>query len=393
MKIAYFDCFGGLAGDMIVGAFLDAGLELEISALRDELKKLDIGKFDISSQRVTRGGLGGVKFDVKVGSQQHQHRHLGKILEIISSANLMGKAGETASLIFNKLAAAEAKVHGTDIEKVHFHEVGAVDSIVDIVSVAIAIEMLGIERIVCSTIPVGSGTVQCAHGEIPLPAPATAELLVGVKTFPSPNPGEATTPTGAAVVTTLSESFGPAPEMKIKSIGYGAGSRDNSNAPNLLRVIIGEDCDNGEVDSVVELSGNIDDCTGEIIGATMDKLLSAGALDVWITPGYTKKSRPTSMLSVLCKPGDVEHLRRIIFTETTTFGIRSHPCNRAKLARESVKVETRFGCIRVKIGRIEGEIVTVSPEFDDSARAAEAHAVSMQCVIDAAKTAWLNGVS
>jgi len=288
MKVAYFDCFCGLAGDMIVGAFLDAGLELNIAALRNELKKLDIGEFDISSQRVTRGGLGGVKFDVNVNSPQQQHRHLGKILELISSANLMGKAGETASLIFKKLAAAEAKVHCIDVEKVHFHEVGAIDSIVDIVSAAVAIEMLGIERIVCSNIPIGSGTVKCAHGEIPLPAPATVELLMDIKTFPSPNPGEATTPTGAAIATTLAESFGAPPEMRIKSIGYGAGTRDDSNTPNLLRIIIGEDCDAGEVDSVVELSANIDDCTGELLGATMDKLLTAGALDVWIAPGDRK---------------------------------------------------------------------------------------------------------
>lgn len=389
MKTAYFDCFCGLAGDMIIGAILDAGPELKVAQLREQLKKLDIGKFDISSRRITRGGLSGVKFDVDAPSHQHR-RHLSEILDIISSANLVGEAGKTASLIFKNLAAAEAKVHDTDIEKVHFHEVGAIDSIVDIVSAAVAVELLGIQRIACSPIPIGSGTVQCAHGEIPLPAPATAELLVGIKTFPSPNPGEATTPTGAAVMTTLCESFRGPPEMRIKSVGYGAGSRDETNVPNLLRVIIGEDCHAGEADSIVELSANIDDCTGELLGVTMDKLLAAGALDVWITPGYTKKSRPTSVLSVLCKQGNVDHLQKIIFVETTTFGIRSRSYSRTKLARESVKVETPLGCIRVKIGRYDGEIVTVSPEFDDSCRVAEAHGVSVQSVIDAAKSAWVN---
>ncbi|MCK5113768.1 MAG: nickel pincer cofactor biosynthesis protein LarC [Phycisphaerae bacterium] len=389
MKIAYFDCFGGLAGDMIVGAFLDAGLDL--AALKPELQKLDIGEFSVSCKQTARGGITGTKFDVEVQGHDHHHRGLSQILEIISVAKLVGKTGDTASRIFKRLAAAEAKVHGCDIEEIHFHEVGAVDSIVDIVSAAVAIELLGIDRIACSPIPIGSGTVKCAHGIIPLPAPATVELLVNAQTFPALNPGEATTPTGAAVMTTLSESFATPPEMKIASIGYGAGLRDDENAPNLLRVIIGHDCEDGEADSVVELSANIDDCTGELLGAAMDKLLAAGALDVWITPGYTKKSRPTSVLSALCKPGDVEHMRQIIFVETTTFGIRQRSCGRVKLAREFARVETAFGRVRVKVGRLEGEIVTVSPEFADCKTAAESHGVNIQSVMDAAKSAWANG--
>jgi len=385
MKLAYFDCFAGAGGDMIVGALLDAGADPE--ALRAELGRLKISGYTVRTEPVNRAGLGGTRFNVELGSEEQPTRHLSDIQEIIEHACLGPRVRDRAVRIFTRLAEAEAKVHRTSVQEVHFHEVGAIDSIVDVVAACVAMELLDIERVYCSAIRLGSGSVNCSHGLIPLPAPATLELVRGARTIAAEAEGEATTPTAAAVLTTLAESYGPPPAMELLAVGYGAGSRDNSKTsglPNLLRVFIGRAEEAETLDSVVELSANIDDCTGEIIGAAIDKLLEAGCLDAWACPVFMKKSRPAWTLSALCNLCDVGRAERIIFAETTTFGIRRHLCERSKLCRDYETVETPFGPIRMKIGRRGGQILTAAPEFADSQAAAEAHHVPIKEVFAAA---------
>jgi len=367
---------------MIVGALLDAGTELE--AVRRELAKLDMSGYDIRADRIQRGGIEAVKFHVDTEDGSQPQRNLNDILEMIDAAALGGTVKERAGAIFTHLAQAEAKVHGTAIEKVHFHEVGAVDSIVDIVAACIAIDLLSIDMVHCSAIPLGSGTVSCAHGVLPVPAPATAELLVGVRTADSDLAGELTTPTAAAVLTTLAESFGPMPAMELSAVGYGAGDREDAGLPNLLRVFVGRCDEAGAADSVVELSANIDDCTGEVIGTAIQKLLEAGCADAWATPIFMKKSRPAWTLSALCLPRDVAAVEKIFFSETTTFGIRRRLCARSKLHREHETVETPYGPVRIKVGRRGRQTVTASPELADCLAAAQAHHVPVRQVIAAA---------
>ncbi len=388
MRIAYFDCFAGAGGDMIVGSLLDAGLDF--AALRGELAKLGLDGYELSAAKVSRAGLAGTKFDVAVAERHHHGRHLSEILAMIDAAGLGGTAAAKAAAVFHRLGAAEAKVHGVGIEDIHFHEVGAVDSIIDIVGSAIALEMLGIEQIVCSPIPVGSGTVSTAHGVLPVPAPATAELLRG---FPVAGPmegqqGEMTTPTAAAVFTTLATAFGPLPAMDVSAIGYGAGTRDNPAMPNLLRVFLGDAADTGNADTVVELSANIDDSTGEVLGHALGALLAAGCLDAWLAPITMKKSRPAWMLSALCLPTDVAKVEDILFRETTTIGIRRRTCQRSRLARGHVTVQTEYGPVRIKISHRGEQVMTAAPEFEDCAQAATAHGVSVKEVMAVALAAF-----
>ncbi len=382
MKVAYFDCFAGAGGDMIVGSLVDAGAEAE--TLKASLATLGDLPFDVDFQTVQRAGIAGIKFNVTVRGHHHEHRGLADILEMIAKADLPGHAGDKASDIFTHLAHAEAKVHGIDVDEVHFHEVGAVDSIVDIVGAALAMEQLNIDRVLCSPIPVGSGTVTCEHGKLPTPAPATAQLLVGAPTYQIEFDGELTTPTAAAVLTTLSEDFVPIPEMEVTSVGYGAGTRETGPLPNVLRVILGRQIDEGQVDSVVELSANIDDCTGEVIGATIEKLLAAGCLDAWAAPIVMKKSRPAWTLAAMCKAADVQIAEQIIFTETTSLGIRRRRCTRSKLTRRQETIETPYGPIRIKIGLIGSREVTARPEFSECLAAANAHHVPAKEVVAAA---------
>ena len=383
MKLAYFDCFAGAAGDMVVGALIDAGCD--VGALAGELAKLKLPGCEVSAEKVSRGGIVAAKFNVTV-TDGAGHRPLSEILTLIDSAALPGRSGETAKAIFRRLGEVEAKIHGVDVEEVHFHEVGAADSIMDIVGAAVALELLGIEKVVCSGIPTGTGTVETAHGTLPVPAPATAALLAGARAAGTPEgcSGEITTPTGAAILTTLAESFGPMGEMDVQAVGYGAGSRDGGPVPNLLRVFIGADTDDGSADTVVELSANLDDCTGEVIGATLAKLLAAGCVDAWAAPIYMKKSRPAWMLSALCRPEGVAAAEDIFFVETTTLGVRRRTCRRAKLDRRNVTVETPYGPVRVKVSGRGGRDLTASAEFADAAAAAEAHAVGVREVIAAA---------
>lgn len=385
MSLCYFDCFAGAAGDMIVASLLDAGADFQ--ALTAHLERLDLGGFQVRFEHETRRGITAGRFYVDAPAEQ-PHRHLSDILDIIGRAKLPARAEKRATRAFKHLGQAEAQVHGISIEKVHFHEVGAVDSVVDIVAAAVALELLGIDEVFCSPIPVGSGTVDCAHGTLPVPTPATALLLKGATIFTGPVPGEATTPTAAALLTTLAASQGPAPAMQLKDVGYGAGSREGGKVPNVLRVLLGEAADDGTVDGLVELSANIDDTTGEIVGATLEKLLTAGCLDAWAQPIVAKKSRPAWVLTALCGQADVAAMEQMIFAETTTFGIRRHSCSRSKLARRFETVETPFGPIRIKIGSRGGTDMTASPEFADCHTAAEAHGVAVRIVMDAARKAW-----
>jgi uncharacterized protein (TIGR00299 family) protein len=338
----------------------------------------------VDFQTVQRAGIAGTRFNVTVRGEHHEHRHLADILDLIAKADLPGRAGDRASEIFTRLAHAEAKVHGIDVEQVHFHEVGAVDSIVDVVGAVLAMEQLNVDRVLCSPIPVGSGTVTCEHGKLPTPAPATAQMLVGAPTYQIEFDAELTTPTAAAVLTTLSEDFIPIPEMEVTSVGYGAGRRETGPLPNVLRVFLGQQVDEGQVDSVVELSANIDDCTGEIIGATIEKLLAAGCLDAWAAPIVMKKSRPAWTLAALCTAADVQTAEQIIFTETTSLGIRRRRCTRSKLTRRQETIETPYGPIRMKIGVIGSRQVTACPEFSECLAAANAHHVPVKEVVAAA---------
>lgn len=388
MAIAYFDCFAGAGGDMIVAALLDAGCDID--ALRPVLGNLDVGGYTLSAEGAARGGISGIKFDVQVSpdGDKQPHRGLKDCLDLIQRADLPARAAKRASDIFTRLARAEAHVHGCTIDEVHFHEVGAVDSIIDIVGACLAMEQLEIGQVFCSVIPVGSGTITCQHGTIPVPSPATAELLRGFKTRQGPVVGEMTTPTAAAILTTLADELGEMPTMDVAAVGYGAGSRDSEELPNLLRVFVGELSECGTADTVVELAVNLDDCTGEIIGATIETLLGAGCLDAWAAPIVMKKSRPAWQLSVLCEPGDVGAAEDILLTQTTSLGVRRRVCGRTKLTREHQSVTTPFGPIRMKLARRGGSILTASPEFDDCQQAAQSHGAPVRKVMDAARAAF-----
>ena len=383
MKIAYFDCFAGAGGDMIAAAMLDAGLDFEF--LKKQLATLGIKNFDIKLTQTKRAGLRAVSFTPAFKEDKH-HRNLKDITEIISNSKIHNKAKETAIAIFNKLAAAEALVHNKDLQEIHFHEVGALDSIVDIVSASIGLVALEIEKVYCSTLSLGGGTIKCAHGILPVPGPATAELLKGVPTVGGPIDKELLTPTAAAILTTIVNQFGPLPEMKIEKIGYGAGSLESEKFPNVLRLIIGQSvCENtANTDSVCLLEANSDDVTGEIVGFVTEKLFESNALDVFTTPIYMKHNRPAVKISVICKIEDVPQIEEILFTEGLTFGIRKQILQRCKLERDFAKVATEFGEIKIKTGSLNGRIVTAKPEFSDCAAAAKKHKVAVKTVIQTA---------
>jgi len=395
MKTIYFDCFSGASGDMILGALVDAGVE--IGALERELGKLELGDVHLRSEVVDRSGISARKVDVVVGGlverehgrvaaadghhhgDHHHHdvgggRHLGEILDLISASSLSDTVREKASRIFSSLGRAEAKIHGTTPENVHFHEVGAADAIVDVVGACIGLELLGIERVVCSRVNVGGGTVSFSHGTYPVPAPATLELLSGVPVYSGEVQKELVTPTGAAILSTLSESFGPLPEMRVDAIGYGAGFRDVQNHPNVLRAIVGEvqepagSIHKGDRIAVIEAA--IDDVPPEALGFFVERALAEGALDVYYTPIQMKKNRPGVALTLLAERGDLDRMVRLVFRETTTIGVRYREVARRILDRESVTVETSVGPIRIKVARLDGEIVNAAPEYDDCRDAA-----------------------
>ncbi len=388
MRIGYFDCFNGAAGDMILGALVAAGVSAD--DIRADLAKLKLADYELAITPVKKQGFAAVKVDVKMTGKPG-HRHLHHITKIIDDSELPPSIKADARRIFTRLAEVEAKAHGSTIEKVHFHEVGAVDAIVDVVGSVCGLARLGIERVVCSPIPIGSGTVTCDHGIMPVPTPATAGLLVNVPIAETTESGELTTPTGAAILTTLAASYGPMPPMRISAAGFGAGTCDGKTRPNVLRLIVGELGETAaEADSVVVLEANLDDTTGEEVGHALAKLLAAGALDAFATPVTMKKGRPGVMVTVLAEPATVANCEAILFSETTTFGIRRHRCERRKLARRFETVATLHGEVRIKIGESGGRIVVASPEYDDCAAAAAKSGASLREVMQAARSAWQN---
>jgi uncharacterized protein (TIGR00299 family) protein len=384
MKLAYFDCFSGISGDMTLGALLDAGCDLQ--QLRDELRALQVSGWDLASEKVWKNGMAATYARVKTEDQQ-KHRSLSAILQILKESKLAPSVRDRASAIFQKLGEAEARVHDVPIDKIHFHEVGAVDAIVDIVGACIGFHALGIEKFACSPLNVGGGTVKMAHGVLPVPAPATANLLQGKPTYSNGVQRELVTPTGAAIVATLCDSFGPQPPMSVSAIGYGAGTADLEGQPNVLRLMIGESADKavpGYDQEITVIEANLDDMNPQIYGYFQEKALAAGALDVFTTPVQMKKNRPGTLLSVLCRPADVQALMSLIFAETTTFGVRTYTAQRRVLPRESVKVATKFGEVRVKLSRVNGRILHVAPEYDDCRKLAEEKNVPLQRVINEA---------
>ncbi len=384
MKTAYFNCFAGISGDMITGALLDAGADF--GHLESELKKLEITGFGISAEKVSKNGIGGTKFSVNITGEQPS-RKLPEIEKIINSSKLGSSIKKKSLEIFRLLAQAESSVHNIPREEIHFHEIGAVDTIIDIVSASVALENLGIERVFSSPLHLGTGFVETLHGRLPVPAPATVEILKGKPVYSTGIKSELTTPTGAAIISIIAEEFFSIPHMKLESTGYGAGTRDLP-IPNLLRVVIGESIkERHPADTVICLETNIDDMNPEFYQDVMDKLLGNGALDVYLQPVIMKKSRPGNILTVLAEHRDEEKLAHIIFRETTTSGIRISSLKRRKLARETGSVETPFGEVAVKVLSGEGKIITLSPEYESCKKVSEEMKVPVKDVYYAAKAA------
>ena len=386
MKLAYFDCFSGISGDMILGALVDAGCPLE--ELRAGLRGLNVAGWEISSEKVWKKGMAATYVRVKTEDQQ-EHRSPSAILEILGESRLAPRVRERAQAIFRRLGEAEARVHDIPVEKIHFHEVGAVDAMVDIVGACIGFEALGIEKFTCSALNVGGGTIKVAHGLLAVPAPATAELLRGKPTYSSGVERELVTPTGAAIVATLCSEFGPQPRMNVSAIGYGAGTADLPGQPNVVRILIGEELEAkkglGALEEIVVIEANLDDMNPQIYGYFLEKALAAGALDVYATPVQMKKNRPGTLLTVLSKPERADALLQLIFAETTTFGARTFRAERRVLPREFVPVTTGFGTVRVKVSQVNGRILHVTPEYEDCKKLAEERDVPLQQVIDEAK--------
>ncbi len=374
MKILYFDCFSGISGDMLIGSLMGAGCDFK--KWRGVMESLPLPGWSASVKKVRRGGLAGTKFTVKITSPQPQ-RNLPQIERIINKSKLPKAAKERALLVFDKLAHAEAKAHGIGIDLVHFHEIGAVDSIIDIAGTSLAIEMLRPDKIYFSALNLGSGEVKTAHGVLPVPAPATVELIHGIPVYQTDAKAELTTPTGAALAAILSDGFGQMPPMEVSSSGSGAGDMEIPGRPNLLRVFIGNK-QNGigdyEEDTAILIETNIDDMDPRVYEYVMEKLLKAGALDVWLTPVIMKKSRPATTLSALAAPEKASAIVDIIMEETTTFGVRISETYRRKLAREFVEAELPGGKVRVKVGKRRGKVLKAVPEYEDAKLAAEAAA-------------------
>jgi uncharacterized protein (TIGR00299 family) protein len=447
MRIAYLECFSGMSGDMFLGALVDAGVPARV--LAETVGALGVGaRLEIS--RVLRSGISATKVDVWVDGEkdlpreeywerredsrehshshhphahhdQHEHVHAGdlqflpgessrarvpaphehshgrgltEIRGIISAAVISETAKKTAIAIFEALGAAEAKIHNTSVERAHFHEVGAVDALVDIVCAAVGAEALGVEEIVCSSLNVGGGMVKCAHGTFPVPAPATVELLKDVPVYSSGLQAELLTPTGAAIVKTLARRFASFPEIKIEKSGYGAGSRDFPGHPHGVRLVIGEAAiaslaAKTATETITVLEANLDDLNPQVFGYVMDRLLDEGALDVFGMPVQMKKSRPGTLLTVLCKPEDAGKLTQLIFTETTTLGVRRREEVRQTLARRWENVQTQWGEVRIKIASMNGSVTNFAPEYEDCRRIAAEHHVPLKTVIQEAGRAYL----
>jgi uncharacterized protein (TIGR00299 family) protein len=389
MKLAYFDCFSGISGDMTLGALVDAGCAVE--QLREGLRGLQVPGWDLTAEKVWKNGMAATYVKV-LTEDQTKHRSLSAIMEILQMSRLAPAVREQAAAIFQKLGEAEARVHDVPLERIHFHEVGAVDAIVDIVGACIGFEVLGFEKFACSALNVGGGTAKMAHGVLPVPAPATANLLQGKPTYSNGVQKELVTPTGAAIVATLCDAFGPQPAMSVSAIGYGAGAADLEGRPNVLRIMVGEEvgatktaqaeaCAPGFDEEIAVIEANLDDMNPQIYGYFLEKALGGGALDVYTTPVQMKKNRPGTLLTVLCKPQDMNVLMSLIFAETTTFGARTYRAQRRVLPREWVNVATDYGDVRIKVSRVNGRILHVAPEYDDCRKLAVEKNVPLQKVI------------
>jgi uncharacterized protein (TIGR00299 family) protein len=383
-KVAYFDCFSGASGDMIIGSLLDAGLDFEV--LKKGLAGLDFHGYELTAEKVLRSSITATKFNVVLVEEEHEHSHeslhhhrgLSEILNIINTGNIPDNVKLKSSEIFRKLGQVEAGIHGVPLEEVHFHELGAVDTIIDIVGTVFALETLKIERVYSSPLAVGSGTVKTAHGILPVPAPATLQILANagapiINAPPSENPpGELLTPTGAVLITYLASGFRQ-PKLKLEKVGYGAGNKQFSTWPNVVRIWIGEEDDAANDDGLVLLETNIDDMNPQIYGYLMEKLFAEKAADVWFTPIQMKKNRPAIMLSVLA-PSTLEgKLSEIIMKETSTLGIRSRAVSRHMAQREIIEFDSSLGRAHAKIKRFGQDILAVSPEYDDCRRLALEH--------------------
>ena len=378
----YLDAFSGISGDMLVGALADAGADTD--AIAAAVSSLNAGA-EVSFEKVKRNGIGATKYHV-AAAETHTHRHLAHIVKMIEKGALVPRARQNAIAIFRRLGEAEAQVHQIAIEKVHFHEVGAVDSIADIVGAAVAFDLLDVDTIVCSPVNVGSGTVRAEHGVLPVPAPATALLLNGAPVYSRGPAVELTTPTGAAVAATLSQRFGPLPPMRISRTGFGAGTRDFPEHANVLRVILGEPTGADESLSVAVIEANIDDLNPQVLAYAMEKLLEFGALDVSLQPILMKKGRAGHLLRVIARPEDREALAQIVFSETSTFGLRIYAAERRVQARSWKEVNTQYGKVRVKVSS-EGYY---APEYEDCRKLALASGVALKHIIAEANFAYLN---
>ena len=385
-RIAYFDCPSGAAGDMIMGALVDAGAPFE--ALRDGLRSgLDLTGWDLVRSEVRRGAFRATKVDVAIDASAHQHhRTLGDITAILERSRLPAPVTARARRIFERLADAEARVHGTTREQVHFHDVGAVDAIVDVTGGVLALHLLGVETVYVSALPLGSGFIEGAHGRMPIPGPGTAELLRGFPVIDTGVRAELVTPTGAAILTTLATPAARPPAMTLSGVGYGAGTRDLPNTPNVLRCFVGDTTEiGGATETVLQVETTIDDMSPQLYEPLIDRLFEAGALDVFLTPVVMKRSRPGTVLTALCAPERVGDLGRVLFEESSTIGVRWSEWRRAVLPREMVTLTTMYGPIPFKVSRLEGRVVTVTPEFADVARIAREKALPVREVLDQAR--------
>ena len=385
MKVLYYDCFSGISGDMNLAAMIDLGVDPRF--LISELNKLGLKEFELVADRSQKMGIAGTQVRVHVHPQhkKHDHRHLSDIRSIIGQSSLDEEVKKLSMEIFMKIAEAEARVHDQDVETIHFHEVGAVDSIVDIVGAAICYRSLGVDKVMASTVELGGGFVDCEHGRLPVPAPATTEILKDIPVSMGRVPAETTTPTGAAILATLVNEFNDKPSMKILKTGYGIGHHDLP-IPNVLRVILAEDMahqtDNTVSTGVFMVECNIDDMNPEIYEYMVEKLLAAGADDVFLTPVIMKKGRPATMISVLTRSQTMENVTELLLTETTTLGLRKYPVEKTMLERVTVEVDTRFGKVPVKIALYRGKQIRMKPEYEVCRKLAEEHHVRISDIYD-----------
>jgi uncharacterized protein (TIGR00299 family) protein len=393
MRQAYLDGSSGISGDIFLGALLDAGFDAH--RLLEELKKLPLGFYKLKRTRALRGGIVGTRFEVETSSDQ-PHRKLADIEGMIEPAGLSASVKERALKIFRRLAEAEGKIHGKPASDIHFHEVGAVDAIIDIVGACVGLEALEISELICSPLNVGGGRVEAAHGSLPVPAPATAELLQGIPIYSSGVEGELVTPTGAAIVSTIAASYGPFPSFKIERIGYGAGAKEFPKHPNIARLFLGERLDamkaeagkpGDELVSLIE--ANVDDMSPQLYGYLVDQALAAGALDVTCSSVQMKKNRPGLQITVLTTPEKADALAQLLFEQTTTIGLRIYEARRKVLEREHLEVETPYGKVRIKVAKREGKVMNAAPEYEDCQKLAAEKNVPLKQVMLAAQAAYL----